>query len=290
MQVSKKRDELRVSRKLGEILVEKGLLCPVSVERVAAIAARLGKRMGVVLEEMGLITEEELTLALAQQFNLRPVANFAAAGFAPELLALIPSEVALTNMMFPLKLEVNKLALAVADPLATRVIHNLAENHGLTVVPYLATRKEIKAAICRHYLDKDCREDAGATVLVVEDDRSAREAMEAALSRHYRVITAIDGLDAYREVISKKPQVVLTDKVMPKLNGLALLGALRAVPETKQIPVILISGTDGEKAETEAFQKGFFDFIAKPIKETTLLNRVRRAFQVSQQQNYLFLR
>lgn len=276
--------------KLGEILVDQGLLCPLTVERVVAIAGHLGKRFGVVLEEMGLVTEEELARALARQYQLRPVFNFAAASFAPELLATVTADVALANLFFPLKLEGSKLALALADPSDLRIVDNLAVNSGLTVVPYVATRKEIKAAICRHYLGKECRESERQTVLVVEDDQALRDLLEGVLSRQYRVITAADGLDAYREVIAKKPHVVLTDKEMPKLSGFALLGALQSTAETKQIPVILISGTDGEKAETEAFRKGFFDFIPKPISEATLLNRVKRAYRFSQSQSYLFLR
>ncbi|HJV33931.1 response regulator, partial [Geomonas sp.] len=275
---------------LGEILVERGLLTPVAVERVVALASRLGKRLGVVLEEMGLLTEEELALALARQYHLRPVANFATASFAPEVLATVGAEVALENLLFPLRLEGNRLTLAMADPSDTRIVNNLAANSGLRVLRCVATGKEIKAAICRHYLGKECQESGGKTVLVVEDDRSVREQLEEVLSPHYRVLTAVDGLDAYKEVIAKKPQVVLTDKEMPKLSGFALLSALRSTAETKRIPAILITGVDGEQAETEAFRKGFFDFIHKPINEVTLLNRVNRAYEFSQNQNYLFLK
>lgn len=281
---------MQSSKKLGEILVEKNLLCPVSAERVAAIATKLDKKMGVVLEEMGLITEEELAQALATQYNLKTLFNFARAAFSPEVLNMIPAEVALGNMLFPLKREANKLALAIADPTYTKIVENIAANNKLSIVPFVSTKKEIKTAICKNYFGKDSIDPARKTVLIVEDDKVILSIMEETLAKHYQIITAVDGLDAYKEVISKKPHVVLTDKEMPKLSGFGLLSALRAAPETKQIPVILISGATSAAEEELAFEKGFFDFIPKPVKETTLLTRVKRAYEFSEKQNYLFLR
>jgi PleD family two-component response regulator len=193
-------------------------------------------------------------------------------------------------MMFPLKVEGSKLALAIADPTTTKIMGNLAANHNLSITPYISTKAEIKKAICKHYFGRDSTESIKKTVLVVEDDAIILAIMKEVLSKHYQVITAADGMEAYREVIIKKPHVVLTDEEMPKLSGFGLLGALRAVPETKEIPIILISGTTSATAEAKAFERGFFDFISKPVKETTLLTRVKRAFEFSEKQNYLFLR
>lgn len=277
-------------RKLGEILVERNLLCQVTVERVIKIATKLGKKTGAVLEEMGLITEEELAQALALQFNLRPLSSFAKAGFPPEVLAILPAEVALEHTLFPLTIDGNRLALAMADPTETKIVDNIAANNSLIIVPFISTKSEIRRAICKHYFGLDSVDTPKKTVLIVEDERITLGIMKDILSKHYRVITAADGIEAYKEVISKKPHVVLTDEEMPKLNGFGLLTALRAVPETKQIPIILISGTPSDTAEAQAFEKGFFDFISKPVKEITLLTRVKRAYEFSEKQNYLFLR
>jgi len=277
-------------RKLGEILVEKNLLCQVTLDRVIKIATKLGKRTGAVLEEMGLITEDELAQALALQYNLRPLSGFAKAGFPPEVLAVLPAEVALGHMLFPLKLDGNRLALAMADPTNTKIVENIAANKGLIIVPYISTKSEIKRAICKHYFGLDSVDSTKKTVLIVEDEKTTLGIMKDMLSKHYLVITAADGIEAYKEVITRKPHVVLTDEEMPKLNGFGLLSALRAVPETKQIPIILISGAAGDNAEAQAFGKGFFDFISKPVKEITLLTRVKRAYEFSEKHNYLFLR
>ena len=76
---------------LGDIFVEQKLLCPVTVDRVYAIAKKMNKRLGVVLEEMGLITEEELAHALALHYDLKPLLKFAKASFPPEVLKLLPA-------------------------------------------------------------------------------------------------------------------------------------------------------------------------------------------------------
>jgi CheY-like chemotaxis protein len=250
---------------------------------------KLGKDFGFLLEEMGLITETELVQALASQYQLKPLFDFAKRTFLPEVLRVVTAEVALENMLFPLQIAGGKLALAIADPTRSNIADNISANNGLSVVCFLSTKNEIKTAICRHYFGKDRVEPTEKTVLIVEDNKAILAAMKEILSKHYRVVTATDGLDAYKEVISTKPHVVLTDMEMPKLSGFGLLYALRAVPETRLIPIILISGTTSATAEAQAFQKGFFDFIPKPVKETTLLTRVQRAYEFSQQQNQLFL-
>jgi CheY-like chemotaxis protein len=273
-------------RELGEILVEKELICQVSAARVAAIAAELGKPLGATLEELGLITEQELAEALAQQYKLRPLFDFARMKFPPQLLELIPAEVALEHTLFPLKREGDKLAIAVADPAQSRIVRNLGANHNLTIIPYVSTKSEITRAICKHYFGKELSQPSGKTVLLVDDNLTVLTFMKDVLSRQFQVLTATDGMEAYKEAVAKQPHVVLTDMDMPKLDGFALLHALRAVPETRGIPIILVSGTASDAAEAQAFERGFFDYLHKPVKESTLLTRVRRACDYGNRQRY----
>src|SRR5690349_14730533 len=147
-------------KKVGEILIENNILSARTVERVLPRAARLNKRLGAVLEEMGLITEEELTNALAVQFGYKVVKNLSQFRFAPELLKLLSAEVSLQHLIFPLKADSGWLALAMADPTNTRIIQNLSANTGLKIAPYLATRQEIYDAIGRHYLGREPQTDS----------------------------------------------------------------------------------------------------------------------------------
>jgi CheY-like chemotaxis protein len=270
-------------KKLGEIFVENGVITEKTVERMLAVSKRLNKRFGTVLEDLELVTGEELAAALAIQYGCRVASNFSGYSFAPELLATIPVDVAMQNNIFPLKLDNNRLALAMADPTETRVVRNISANHGLSITPFIATRKEIYAAICRNYLQKEVCSCAAQTVLVVEDDKLIGTMFGDFLSRQgYRVVFASDGLEAYKAVLTEKPQVVLTDLMMPKLDGFGLFDALRTIPEFSSIPVILITGSMRPEDEVKAFDRGFFDFIEKPVKEGTLITRVKRALQFHQ--------
>ena len=186
----------------------------------------------------------------------------------------------LQNMLFPLKIEGTRLALAMADPTNTKIVANIAANNGLTVVPFIATRKDIISAISKHYLGKDFSEQQDKTLLLAEEDSLLANMLGHILSKDgYRIITAADGMEAYKMAISETPQVIITDKSIPKLNGYGLFDALKNFPDTKIIPVILITDNSEPEEEARAFEKGFFDFLIKPVNDVTLRTRVKRAFQ-----------
>ena len=267
-------------KRLGEIFVESGILTEKTVERMLLVSKRLQRRFGTVLEDLELIDGNELAQALATQYSCRVASNFAGYSFAPELLAIISVDVAMQNHIFPLKIDNKRLALAMADPTETRIVKNIAANSGLTITPFIATRKEIYSAICKNYLHKEVSGSAKNTVLVVEDDKLIGTMFGDFLTKQgYRVVMAADGLEAYKAVLTERPQVVITDLYMPKLDGYGLFDALHSVPELRSIPVILISSSLQPEDEMKAFDRGFFDFIAKPVREGTLITRVRRALQ-----------
>lgn len=265
---------------LGEILVEKGIIGAMTVERVVDRSKRFNRRLGMVLEDMELVTSEELTDALATQYGLKVVKNIQDVPFPEELKDLIPPDVAMQYLLFPLKVENSYLALAVADPTDTRMSNNIAANKGLKVIPFIASKKDIQAAICKHLLGREVKTSVKRTVLVVEDDRLILKTLgDILIKKGYHVVPAMDGIDGYKTALIEKPQVIITDMEMPKLHGYGLLNALKNSAETSSIPVILMTGnTMNPEEEAKAFDKGFFDFIPKPVKDVTLVTRVNRAF------------
>ncbi|HET6418856.1 MAG TPA: response regulator [Geobacteraceae bacterium] len=265
---------------LGQILKEKGIISEKTLQRTLARAKRFNKRLGTMLEETELITGEELANALAVQYGFRVVSNFAAHQFPPELLAMIPADVAMENMLFPLKIEGDRLALAMADPTNTRIVSNIAANNGLKIVPFISTRKEIIAAISIHYLGKDPAAPQDKTILLVDVDNLLCTMLGHILSKEgYHIISANDGMEAYKSAVSDSPQVIIVDRKIPKLDGYGLFDALKNIPETRPIPIILMTDCTDAEEEARAFEKGFFDFLTKPIKDVTLTTRVKRAFQ-----------
>jgi CheY-like chemotaxis protein len=271
------------SKPLGEIFVERGVLTSVSVQRLIQHARSKNIRLGELLEVIGLVSPEELAEALAVQYRCRKLFEFAKYAYSPAVLRLIPMEMAVKHAIFPLKMEEGKLALAVADPTTEQLFAQIAEQHKATVVLYVSTRSEINRAIARHYLGQKTAGPAGNTILVVEDDQLVRETVAKTLTRQgYVVETAIDGMDAFTKIFALKPRLVITDKVMPKLGGYEFLFAIRNIPEFRYMPVILMTAAATPDEEKEALEKGFFDFVLKPIKEIGLVTRVKRAFESSE--------
>jgi CheY-like chemotaxis protein len=278
------------AKRLGEILVEQRIISLKTRDRVLRRAEILNRRIGNVLEDLGLVTGEELAAALANQHGYKTVTNLNRFTVPSELLELIPIEVAMQHLVFPLKKEGSRLALAMTDPTDMRLCNNLAADSGLKIIPFIATKQEIREAISHHYLGKPAARPTSRTILAVDDDSLIRSMLTEILEKDgYRVLTAADGMQAFRTVIAESPHVVITDLVMPKLDGYGLLNALKNIPETSYIPVILISGQlKSEEEELKAFEKGFFDVILKPLNQASVRARVKRAFHFYNNQYRLF--
>jgi CheY-like chemotaxis protein len=267
---------------LGSIFVEKGLLTETSVQRLIAHAKSKKMRVGELLEVIGLVTPEELAEALAVQYRCRKIGDFSKFAYPPQVLRVIPLEQAVKNTIFPLKLDDGRLGLAVADPTTDDLFAEIAKQHNLKLVLYVATRTEINKAIARHYLGQAATPAGEKTILVVEDDLLIREMVAKILTKNgYSVETATDGMDAFSKIFALKPRLVITDKVMPKLGGYEFLFAIRNIPEFRYMPVILMTAAATPDEEKEALERGFYDFVLKPVKEIALVTRVKRAFQCS---------
>jgi CheY-like chemotaxis protein len=273
----------KTRKPLGQIFVERGLLTDISVQRLVAHAKSKDIRLGELLEVIGLITPDELAEALATQYRCRKITDFAKFAYSGAILRAIPLEMAVKNTIFPLKMDGDKLALAVADPTLEGLFVEIATQQNLKPILYVATRSEINRAIARHYLGQQIAEPGVKSILLVEDDLLVREMVAKILTRRgYAVETATDGMDAFSKIFTLKPKLVITDKVMPKLGGYEFLFAIRNIPEFRYMPVILMTAAATPDEEKEALEKGFFDFVLKPVKEIGLLTRVQRAFKSSE--------
>jgi PAS domain S-box-containing protein len=115
-----------------------------------------------------------------------------------------------------------------------------------------------------------------ATVLVVDDNADMRAYLTRLLSgAGYRVAAVNDGREALEAVRSAVPDLVVSDVMMPGLDGLSLVAALRADPRTVAIPVLLLSARAGEEASVEGLAAGADDYLVKPFAAADLLARVR---------------
>ncbi len=118
-------------------------------------------------------------------------------------------------------------------------------------------------------------------VLVVDDNRDMREYVRRLLSTHFAVTTAENGKTALEKIASDPPDLVLTDIMMPEMDGFELLAALRADPAANTIPVILISARTGEEATVEGLSAGADDYLVKPFTAHELAARVQTHLQMA---------
>jgi signal transduction histidine kinase len=112
------------------------------------------------------------------------------------------------------------------------------------------------------------------TVVLADDNADMREYVGRLLSPQFNVITARDGQEAFQKVLDYRPDLLLTDVMMPKLDGFSLLKLIRGTPEVQHVPVILLSARAGEEAKVEGLEAGADDYLVKPFGARELLARV----------------
>jgi signal transduction histidine kinase len=119
-------------------------------------------------------------------------------------------------------------------------------------------------------------------VLVVDDNADLREYIAGLLAPLYEVSTANDGLAALEAAQGAPPDMVVSDVMMPRLDGVGLVRELRKDPRTAQVPVILLSARAGEDATIEGLDAGSDDYLVKPFSARELLARVRTHLELQQ--------
>ncbi len=267
---------------LGDILVEAEIISKKTLERALERQKGTKERLGTVLEEMGVITEEELADALGAQFNFKTVKGFIDHTFPQDLIDLLPSDFAMKKLVFPLRQKEHMLAVALTDPFDTETMEMLTRITGFQIIPVIATRREILDAIAKFYLKSPVKAVESEFILVVEDSPPVANLIQVALARAgYQVLVAVDGLEGLKIAISERPRLIITDSVMPRMDGFGLMRALKANPLTADIPVIMLTSKASSEDEQKALDFGFIDFIPKPVQPLRVVSRVKRVLELA---------
>ena len=117
--------------------------------------------------------------------------------------------------------------------------------------------------------------DPKKRILVVEDDVSVRTMLARALSTRYDVIEACDGSEAIRVLKSgPAPDVIITDVMMPNMNGYALSRLLKLDPALKSVPIIFLTGRTSAKDLVEGINAGARHYISKPFGIKDMLAKI----------------
>ncbi len=117
-------------------------------------------------------------------------------------------------------------------------------------------------------------ESKRARILLADDNADMRDYVRRLLGTRYEVEAVADGEMALAAARERTPDLVLTDIMMPHLDGFGLLRALRDNPGTSTIPVIMLSARAGEEARVEGIEAGADDYLVKPFSARELLARV----------------
>lgn len=113
-------------------------------------------------------------------------------------------------------------------------------------------------------------------VLIVDDEEDILDLLDYNLSKEgYEVMRAADGEDAIDIAKAQKPQLILLDIMMPKLDGIETCRRIREIPGMQSVYIVFLTARSEEYSELAGFDAGADDYISKPIKPRVLMSRLR---------------
>ncbi len=119
-------------------------------------------------------------------------------------------------------------------------------------------------------------------VLVVDDNADMRHYLQRLLEQYFDVALASNGQTALRQIHAACPDLVLTDAMMPVMDGYGLLREIRATPAIASLPVIMVSARAGTEREIEGREAGADDYVSKPFAARELVTRIRSVLKIAE--------
>ena len=117
---------------------------------------------------------------------------------------------------------------------------------------------------------------SSVTILIVEDDPVTQKTVAIIMARAgYASTFASNGVEALEKVVENPPDLIISDVMMPEMDGFTFLYALRSNPQTANIPIILLTARDSGDDIIDGIDMGANDYIPKPFDPNTLLSSVK---------------
>ena len=115
-----------------------------------------------------------------------------------------------------------------------------------------------------------------ANIYIVEDDSNIREIETFALKNSGYIVEGFEnGKDFFRRIADKKPDLVILDIMLPDIDGMEILSRLKSVPDTKRIPIIMVTAKTTEIDKVKGLDTGADDYVTKPFGIMELISRVK---------------
>lgn len=146
-------------KRLGDILVEAGLITAEQLQDALAKQKTMGKRLGKVLVETGLTNEDSIATTLASQMNI-PYLNLNETTVPPEVLTTIPEGIVRSHNLLPVRLNGNRLQISMADPLDVFIIDEINYQTGYELEIAISPESQVEAAIRHYYGTSDSLQNA----------------------------------------------------------------------------------------------------------------------------------
>lgn len=168
--------------------------------------------------------------------------------------------------------------------------------HDVIVDGYAAEPAELGPMMEMSVFDESSPEDASPaetdgpkehTILVVDDSPDIREYIALCLNKRYEVVTAVDGQEGLKMAGRVRPDLIVSDVMMPNMTGFEMCRAIRASEEIQHIPVVLVTSKATPEDKIEGLEAGADDYVAKPFSARELLARVENLIRVQDQKSSL---
>lgn len=141
--------------------------------------------------------------------------------------------------------------------------------------PYVAEARQWLAPVPERDSSAAATEKSRQLVLIADDNADMRDHLDRVLSPHWETVLAADGESALAATRSLRPDAVVTDVMMPGVDGFGLVTAIRADPQLAATPVLMLSARAGAEAVDEGYAAGADDYLPKPFRSQELIDRLK---------------
>lgn len=138
-----------------------------------------------------------------------------------------------------------------------------------------------ESASARPGFAKEGTERDRPRILIADDNADMRQYISRLLTPQYQTEAVADGESAWQAALEHRPDLIVTDVMMPRLDGFGLLRRLRADPKTGDVPIIMLSARAGEESRVEGMEGGADDYLVKPFSARELMARVTAHLQLA---------